>query len=229
MARVYPLRYSTDRATPPQAKSGATLRAAVLFRPDFVARALQTAAGMLVARASSGRKTPGRERNRIYETDHLVPRPRTYHPAAFHPGTRQLARTFQARSTGEEPQLRSAACVPAAGPATAISHRRTAFERPQCRIILFGESLCPQSSCHAPRRGVVDIASRDRTRARDRDLASVSEHPHAPDPSYAAATGASRTVALPYPTPVHARSHRVRARRARYFVTDSIFFTRTLR
>ncbi len=70
-ARVYPLRYSTDRATPPQAKFGATLRAAVLFRPDFVARALQTAAGMLVARASSGRKTPGRERNRIYETDHL--------------------------------------------------------------------------------------------------------------------------------------------------------------
>ncbi len=69
-ARVYPLRYSTDRATPPQAKFGATLRAAVLFRPDFVARALQTAAGMLVARASSGRKTPGRERNRIYETDH---------------------------------------------------------------------------------------------------------------------------------------------------------------
>ncbi len=56
-ARVYPLRYSTDRATPPQAKFGATLRAAVLFRPDFVARALQTAAGMLVARASSGRKT----------------------------------------------------------------------------------------------------------------------------------------------------------------------------
>ncbi len=70
-ARVYPLGYSTDRATPPQAKFGATLRAAVLFRPDFVARALQTAAGMLVARASSGRKTPGRERNRIYETDHL--------------------------------------------------------------------------------------------------------------------------------------------------------------
>ncbi len=69
-ARVYPLRYSTDRATPPQAKFGATLRAAVLFRPDFVARALQTAAGLLVARASSGRKTPGRERNRIYETDH---------------------------------------------------------------------------------------------------------------------------------------------------------------
>ncbi len=72
-ARVYPLRYSTDRATPPQAKFGATLRAAVLFRPDFVARALQTAAGMLVARASSGRKTHGRGRNRIYENRPLRP------------------------------------------------------------------------------------------------------------------------------------------------------------
>src|SRR5207302_11475949 len=33
------------RATPPQAKFGATLRAAVLFRPDIVARSLQTPEG----------------------------------------------------------------------------------------------------------------------------------------------------------------------------------------
>src|SRR6266403_539361 len=33
------------RATPPQAKFGATLRAAVLFRPDFVARSSQTPVG----------------------------------------------------------------------------------------------------------------------------------------------------------------------------------------
>src|SRR5207249_992556 len=33
------------RATPPQAKCGATLRAAVLFRPDFVARSSQTPEG----------------------------------------------------------------------------------------------------------------------------------------------------------------------------------------
>src|SRR5439155_20858129 len=33
------------RATPPQAKFGATLRAAVLFRPDFVARSSQTPEG----------------------------------------------------------------------------------------------------------------------------------------------------------------------------------------
>src|SRR5439155_6830476 len=33
------------RATPPQAKFGATLRAAVLFQPDFVARSSQTPEG----------------------------------------------------------------------------------------------------------------------------------------------------------------------------------------
>src|SRR6478672_4610838 len=34
------------RATQPQAKFGATLRAAVLFRPDFVARSLQIHCGI---------------------------------------------------------------------------------------------------------------------------------------------------------------------------------------
>src|SRR5207245_8188399 len=58
------------RATQPQAKFGATLRAAVLFRPDFVARSSQTLKGMLVARASSGRKIPRRERHRSYAHDH---------------------------------------------------------------------------------------------------------------------------------------------------------------
>ena len=42
---VYPQRYSTDRATKPQANFSATLRAAVLFRSDVVARSLQTHAG----------------------------------------------------------------------------------------------------------------------------------------------------------------------------------------
>src|SRR6187431_3714013 len=47
------------RATQPQAKFGATRRAAVLFRPDFVARSSQIhLRDMLVARASSGRKIP---------------------------------------------------------------------------------------------------------------------------------------------------------------------------
>src|SRR2546427_10513371 len=58
------------RATQPQAKFGATLRAAVLFRPDFVACSSQTLKGMLVARASSGRKISRRERHRSYVHDH---------------------------------------------------------------------------------------------------------------------------------------------------------------
>src|SRR5436309_15930853 len=63
------------RATQPQAKFGATLRAAVVFRPDFVARSSQTPLkGMLVARASSGRKIPRRERHRSYVHDHLAQR-----------------------------------------------------------------------------------------------------------------------------------------------------------
>src|SRR6188472_1318079 len=42
---VDPQRYSTERATKPQANFSATLRAAVLFRSDVVARSLQTHAG----------------------------------------------------------------------------------------------------------------------------------------------------------------------------------------
>ncbi|SPE56365.1 hypothetical protein SBV1_2350006 [Verrucomicrobia bacterium] len=38
---------------------------AVLFGADFVARSLQTAAGMVVARAASAPKTPRRLRDRI--------------------------------------------------------------------------------------------------------------------------------------------------------------------
>src|SRR5436309_14222114 len=60
------------RATKPQAKSGATLRAAVLFGPGGVARSLQIHwRDMLVARALPGPKTPRRKRHRIYVHDHL--------------------------------------------------------------------------------------------------------------------------------------------------------------
>src|SRR5207302_9798025 len=48
------------RATKPQAKFGATLRAAVLFGPGGVARSLP------------GRKTPRRKRHRIYALDHFA-------------------------------------------------------------------------------------------------------------------------------------------------------------
>src|SRR5213594_57197 len=59
------------RATKPQAKFGATRRAAGLFRPDFVAPSSQIHwRDMLVAHASSGRKIPCRERHRIYASDH---------------------------------------------------------------------------------------------------------------------------------------------------------------
>ena len=58
----------------PQAKFGATLRAAVLFAAGGVARSLQTAAGMRVVRALPAPKTPRRERHRICVHDHLAPR-----------------------------------------------------------------------------------------------------------------------------------------------------------
>src|SRR5438128_12583745 len=45
--RVHPRPWGCNRrATKPQAKFGATLRAAVLFRPDFVARSLQIHCGI---------------------------------------------------------------------------------------------------------------------------------------------------------------------------------------
>ena len=45
---------------------------AVLFGADFVARSLQTAAGMLVARASSAPKNPRRLRHRTCASLHLA-------------------------------------------------------------------------------------------------------------------------------------------------------------
>src|SRR5207302_5311145 len=54
-----PRQWGCDRrATKPQAKFGATLRAAVLFGPGCVARSLQIRMDMLVARALPGPKTP---------------------------------------------------------------------------------------------------------------------------------------------------------------------------
>ena len=54
------------RATKPQAKFGATLRAAVLFGPGGVARSLQIhGRDMRVARSLPGPKTPRRKRHRI--------------------------------------------------------------------------------------------------------------------------------------------------------------------
>src|ERR671924_1802001 len=68
-----PRQWGCDRrATKPQAKFGATLRAAVLFGPGGVARSLQIHwRDMLVARALPGPKTPRRKRHRIYAHDHL--------------------------------------------------------------------------------------------------------------------------------------------------------------
>src|SRR5881296_1241133 len=72
--REHPPQWGCDRgATTPEPKSDATLRAAVLFGPDVVARALQTPEGMRVARASSGPKIPRRKRGRIYEMGYLAP------------------------------------------------------------------------------------------------------------------------------------------------------------
>jgi hypothetical protein len=59
-------------ATKPQAKFGATLWAAFLFGAGVVAHSSQTAAGMLVVRASPAPKTPGRKRKAIYETPHWI-------------------------------------------------------------------------------------------------------------------------------------------------------------
>src|SRR6266404_8210013 len=69
-----PRQWGCDRrATKPQAKWGATLRAAVLFGPGGVARSLQIHyRDMLVARALPGPRTPRRKRHRIYALDHLV-------------------------------------------------------------------------------------------------------------------------------------------------------------
>src|SRR6266704_1193244 len=69
-----PRQWGCDRrATKPQAKFGATLRAAVPFGPGGVARSLQIhCRDMLVARALPGPKTPRRKRHRIYAHDHLV-------------------------------------------------------------------------------------------------------------------------------------------------------------
>jgi hypothetical protein len=43
-----------------------------LFVPTFVAHFSQTAAGLLVVRASAGAKIPRRMRERIYEVAHLA-------------------------------------------------------------------------------------------------------------------------------------------------------------
>jgi len=82
-----PRQWGCDRRpTKPQAKFGATLRAAVLFGPGGVARSLQIHwRDMLVARALPGPKTPRRKRHRIYAHDHLA---------------RTLRPTFTSRSVG---------------------------------------------------------------------------------------------------------------------------------
>jgi len=69
-----PRQWGCDRrATKPQAKFGATLRAAVLFSPGGVARSLQIHwRDMRVARALPGLKNPRRKRHRIYAHDHLA-------------------------------------------------------------------------------------------------------------------------------------------------------------
>src|SRR5205823_14404499 len=69
-----PRQWGCDRrATKPQAKFGATLRAAVLFGPGGVARSLQIhGRDMRVARSLPGPKTPRRKRHRIYALDHLA-------------------------------------------------------------------------------------------------------------------------------------------------------------
>src|SRR6266699_2442603 len=70
-----PRQWGCDRrATKPQAKWGATLRAAVLCGPGGVARSLQIHwRDMLVARALPGPQTPRRKRHWIYAHDHLAP------------------------------------------------------------------------------------------------------------------------------------------------------------
>ncbi|TMP97186.1 MAG: hypothetical protein E6L09_13700, partial [Verrucomicrobia bacterium] len=76
--RSIPRQWGCDRrATKPQAKWGATLRAAVLCGPGGVARSLQIHwRDMLGARAEApralpGPQTPRRKRHRIYAHDHL--------------------------------------------------------------------------------------------------------------------------------------------------------------
>src|SRR2546429_2864959 len=51
--RVYPQRYSTDRATKPRAKLGATQRAACLLGGGVVARSLQIRCGICSSLAPS--------------------------------------------------------------------------------------------------------------------------------------------------------------------------------
>src|SRR5919108_845842 len=73
-----PRQWGCDRrATKPQAKFGATLRAAVLFGPGGVARSLPDPRGICsgaraeAPRAVPGPKTPRRKRHRIYAHDHF--------------------------------------------------------------------------------------------------------------------------------------------------------------
>src|SRR6266568_8424660 len=74
--RSIPRQWGCDRrATKPQAKLGATPRAAVLCDPGGVARSLQIHwRDMLVARALPGPQNPRRKRHRIYAHDHLEER-----------------------------------------------------------------------------------------------------------------------------------------------------------
>src|SRR6267143_4501878 len=67
-----PRQWGCDRrATKPQGKFGATLRAAVPFGPGDVAPSSQIHwRDMLVARALPGPKIPRRKRHRIYAHDH---------------------------------------------------------------------------------------------------------------------------------------------------------------
>ena len=83
-----PCQWGCDRGTTkPQAKFGATLRAAVLFGPGCVARSLQIHwRDMLVARALQGPKTPRRKRHRIYALDHLA--------RLVEPGAHQFGQVF---------------------------------------------------------------------------------------------------------------------------------------
>src|SRR5437879_6320980 len=57
---AYPQRSVTEEQRSQPALGAKTLRAAGLSAPAFVARSLQTTAGMLVARASAGAKIPRR-------------------------------------------------------------------------------------------------------------------------------------------------------------------------
>src|SRR5436309_13049558 len=71
-----PRQWGCDRrATKPQAKFGATLRAAVLFGPRDVAHSLQIhGPDMRVDGAVAGPKTPRSQINRSYVLDQLVDR-----------------------------------------------------------------------------------------------------------------------------------------------------------